>query len=87
MAYLMMYAELEGVVVNGPRRGNQLHLRAARRARRRPRRSGRDEEALVEFVVPYLRTRAPARVPDLTTWSGLTVAAGAKRPWPCSATR
>ena len=31
-----------------------------------------DDEALAEFVVRYLRTRGPATIPDLTTWSGLT---------------
>ena len=72
MAYLMMYAELEGVVVSGPRRGNQLtYALLDERAAPTPTRS--DEEALAEFVVRYLRTRGPATIPDLTTWSGLTV--------------
>jgi hypothetical protein len=68
----MMYAELEGVVVSGPRRGNQLtYALLDERAAPTPTRS--DEEALAEFVVRYLRTRGPATIPDLTTWSGLTV--------------
>jgi hypothetical protein len=73
MAYLLMYAELEGVVVNGPRRGKQLtYALLEERAAPTPERS--EEEALVEFVRRYLATRAPARMADLTTWSGLTVA-------------
>ena len=73
LAYLLMYAELEGVVVSGPRRGNQstyalLDERAA------PTPTLSDDEALVQFVSRYLRTRGPATIPDLTTWSGLTVA-------------
>jgi len=72
MAYLMMYAELEGVVVSGPRRGNHLtYALLDERAAPTPTRS--DDEALAEFVVRYLRTRGPATIPDLTTWSGLTV--------------
>lgn len=73
MAYLLMYAELQGVVVSGPRRGRQptyalLDERAA------PTAPLSDEEALVRFVERYLRTRSPATIADLTTWSGLTVA-------------
>ena len=72
MAYLMMYAELEGVVVSGPRRGNQYtYALVDERVPPAPERS--DDEALAEFVVRYLRTRGPATIPDLTTWSGLTV--------------
>jgi hypothetical protein len=73
MAYLLMYAELEGVVVSGPRRGKQLtYALVEERAAPTPERS--DEEALTEFVRRYLTTRGPARVADLTTWGGLTVA-------------
>lgn len=73
MAYLLMYAELEGVVVSGPRRGKQLtYALLDERVPAAPERS--DDEALTEFVRRYLKTRGPARVADLTTWSGLTVA-------------
>jgi hypothetical protein len=72
MAYLMMYAELEGVVVSGPRRGNQYtYALVDERVPPAPERS--DDEALAEFVARYLRSRGPATIPDLTTWSGLTV--------------
>jgi hypothetical protein len=73
LAYLVMYAELEGVVVSGPRRGNQFTY-ALLDERAAPTRERSDEEALAEFVGRYLRTRGPATIPDLTTWSGLTVA-------------
>jgi hypothetical protein len=73
MAYLMMYAELEGVVVSGPRRGNQYtYALVEERVPPAPERS--DDESLAEFVARYLRTRGPAAIADLTTWSGLTVA-------------
>jgi hypothetical protein len=73
MAYFLMYAELEGVVVSGPRRGNQFTY-GLLDERASPTPSLSDDEALSQFVVRYLRTRGPATIPDLTTWSGLTVA-------------
>jgi hypothetical protein len=73
MAYFLMYAELEGVVVSGPRRGNQFAY-ALLDERAAPTPDLSDEEALARFVARYLRTRGPATIPDLTTWSGLTVA-------------
>jgi hypothetical protein len=73
MAYLLMYAELEGVIVSGPRSGKQpTYALLDEWAAPTPELS--DDEALVQFVRRYLETRAPATVPDLTTWSGLTVA-------------
>ena len=73
MAYLMMYAELEGVVCSGPHRGSQgtyalLEERVPGTA------PMSDEEALAQFVRRYLSTRGPATLVDLTTWSGLTLA-------------
>jgi hypothetical protein len=73
MAYLLMYAELEGVIVSGPRHGKQpTYALLDERAAPTPELS--DDEALVQFVRRYLQTRSPATIPDLTTWSGLTVA-------------
>jgi Winged helix DNA-binding domain len=72
LAYLLMYAELQGVVCSGPRRGNQpTYALLDERATPTPELSG--DDALARFVARYLRTRGPATVPDLTTWSGLTV--------------
>jgi hypothetical protein len=72
LAYLLMYAELQGVVCSGPRRGNQpTYALLDERAAPTPELS--DDDALARFVGRYLRTRGPATVPDLTTWSGLTV--------------
>jgi hypothetical protein len=73
MAHLLMYAELEAVVVSGPRRGKQftyaLFDERAPRARPLPR-----EEALAELAHRYLQGRAPATAQDFAKWSGLTVA-------------
>jgi hypothetical protein len=73
MAYHSMYAELEGVVCSGPRRG-PLHTYAlfaerVPRARRLPR-----DEALAELTARYFRSHGPATIADFVWWSGLTVA-------------
>jgi hypothetical protein len=73
MAYLMMYAELEGILCSGPRRGRQFTYalldERAPGARSLPR-----DEALAELARRYFLSRGPATVQDLAKWSGLTVA-------------
>lgn len=72
LAALMIEAELEGVVVSGPRKGKQftyaLLEERARRARTLPR-----EEALVELTKRYFSSHGPATLRDYVWWSGLTV--------------
>ncbi len=73
MAYLMMRAELDGIVCSGPRRGRQFTYalldERAPRARTLPR-----EEALAELARRYFTSRGPATVRDFAKWSGLTLA-------------
>lgn len=72
LIYFLMYAELEGVICSGARRGKQFTYAlldervppAAPRTRR---------EALAELAARYFASRAPATVHDLAKWSGLTV--------------
>ncbi len=72
LAHLMADAELEGVVVSGPRRGKQftyaLLEERAPRAAVLPR-----EEALVELTRRYFSSHGPASLRDYAWWSGLTV--------------
>jgi hypothetical protein len=76
LAYVVMWAELEGVVCSGPRRGKQFtYALVDERVPPAPRR-GR-EEALLELTRMYFRSRGPATVRDFAWWSGLTIA-GAK---------
>jgi len=70
MSYIMMHAELDGLVCSGPRRGKQftyalLDERApdARRLERR--------EALAELAGRYFKSRGPATIHDFAKWSGL----------------
>jgi hypothetical protein len=73
LAHLAMYAELEGVICSGPRRGKQstyalLATRAAPTARLdRPDR----DDALGTLVTRYLQSHGPATIRDFVWWSGL----------------
>ena len=73
MGQQSMYAELEGVICSGPRRGSQhtyaLMAERAPHARRLTR-----DEALGELTKRYFRSHGPATVTDFVWWSGLTVA-------------
>jgi hypothetical protein len=72
MGYLMMRAELDGIVCSGARRGKQFTYalldERAPNARTLPR-----EEALAELAHRYFVSRGPATVHDFAKWSGLTV--------------
>ena len=73
LAHLAMYAELEGVICSGPRRGKQstyaLVAERAPHAARLPR-----DEALAELTHRYFSSHGPATVRDFVWWSGLTTA-------------
>jgi hypothetical protein len=72
LAALMMDAELEGIVVSGPRPGKQfthaLLEERAPSARTLPR-----DESLVELAKRYFTSHGPATLRDYAWWSGLTV--------------
>jgi Winged helix DNA-binding domain len=73
LTYVVMYAELEALICSGPRRGKQQTYMSVD-ARVAPARALDRQEALVELLSRYLRSRGPATIKDFTTWSGLTVA-------------
>jgi hypothetical protein len=73
MAYLLMHAELEGVICSGPRRGKQFTYMLLEE-RVPPTRSLSGEEALAELVRRYFTSRGPATLRDFVWWSGLTTA-------------
>ena len=73
LAHIMMYAELEGVICSGPRRGKQstyaLLSDRVPAARSLPR-----DEALAKLTRRYLRSHGPATLRDFVWWSGLRTA-------------
>jgi hypothetical protein len=73
LGYLMIYAELEGLICSGGRRGKQFTY--ALLDERAPRaRSLTREEALAELTRRYFMSRGPATLQDFVWWSGLSMA-------------
>jgi hypothetical protein len=71
LAHLALYAELEGMICSGPRRGKQSTY--ALISNRAPRASKLDrDDALGELVKRYLQSHGPATIRDFVWWSGLT---------------
>ncbi|HYJ79627.1 MAG TPA: winged helix DNA-binding domain-containing protein [Longimicrobiaceae bacterium] len=73
LAYLLMHAELDGVVCSGARRGKQFTY-ALVEERVPPAPALERDEALLELAKRYFATRGPATPQDFSWWSGLTVA-------------
>ena len=71
LAYILLRAELDGVVCSGPRRGNQFTyaLLEERVAASRPLSR---EAALAELTRRYFTSHGPASLADFVWWSGLT---------------
>jgi Winged helix DNA-binding domain len=73
MGLFLMYAELEGLICSGARRGKQFTY--ALLEERVPKvRVLNHDEALAELTRCYFSTRGPATLQDFSWWSGLTMA-------------
>lgn len=73
LAMLTIFAELEGVICSGPRRGkNQTYAQLSARAPDAKRLSR--DEALAELTLRFFRSHGPATMRDFVWWSGLTMA-------------
>jgi hypothetical protein len=72
LGYLMMHAELEGVICSGPRRGKQFTYALVEERAPKAKTKERDE-ALAELAKRYFASHGPATVRDFAWWSGLTV--------------
>jgi hypothetical protein len=73
MSYLMMRAELDGIVCSGPRLGKQFtYMLLDERAPKGQ--TLEREQALAELALRYFMSRGPATVHDFAKWSGLTLA-------------
>ncbi len=72
LSYIMMQAELNGLICSGIRRGNQFTY-ALLEERVPNSRIKNKEEALAELSKRYFKSRGPATIKDFSTWSGLTI--------------
>jgi hypothetical protein len=73
LAFVTMYAELEGVICSGPRRGKQFTYALVDERAPGARRLERDE-ALAELSRRFFSSHGPATIRDFVWWSGLTTA-------------
>jgi hypothetical protein len=73
LTYLVMHAELEGLMCSGAMRGKQ-HTYALLDERVPPARALDRDEALAELVRRFFTSHGPATVKDFAWWSGLSSA-------------
>ena len=73
LPHLLMHAELDGLIVSGPRRG-KLHTYALFEERATKARRLQSAEALAELTLRYFKSHGPAQLQDFVWWSGLTLA-------------
>jgi Winged helix DNA-binding domain len=73
LGYIMMYAELNGLICSGPLNGKQ-HTYALLDSRAPDARVLSPDEALVELTLRYFTSHGPATIKDFRWWSSLTVA-------------
>jgi hypothetical protein len=84
LSYLLMQAELDGLLCCGGRRGKQFAYALLEERAPSGRRLGRDE-ALAELARRYFASRRPATLAGFVWWSGLTASqarAGLEMAWP-----
>ena len=75
MPHMLGHAELEGLIVSGPRRGKQhTYLLLEGRVPEAPARSR--EADVAELALRYFVSHGPATLRDFAWWSGLTIADG-----------
>lgn len=73
LSYLMMRAELDGIICSGGRRGKQFTYALLDERAPQARTLQRDE-ALAELTKRYFTSHGPATIEDFAWWSGLTKA-------------
>jgi hypothetical protein len=70
--YIVMRAELDGVICSGARRGKQFTYALLDERAPQARKLDRDE-ALAELAIRYFTSHGPATLQDFVWWSGLAV--------------
>jgi hypothetical protein len=72
LGYIMMHAELEGLICSGPRKEKQFTY-ALLDERVPATKPWHREDALAELAMRYFSSRGPASAIDFSYWSGLTL--------------
>jgi hypothetical protein len=72
MAYIMMEAELDGIICSGPRQKKQFTY-ALLEERVAPVKHIDNDEALGKLMNRFFASRGPATLADFTYWSGFTI--------------
>jgi len=73
LSYIMMHAELDGLICNGAMRGKQ-HTYALLEERASQATTWTHEESLAELALRFFSGHGPVSLRDYVRWSGLTVA-------------
>lgn len=71
LAYIVMHAELEGLICSGPRKGKQFSYALLDERVPQQKQIQRDE-ALAKLTLQYFTSHGPAQLKDFSWWSGLT---------------
>ena len=72
LSYIMMKAELDGIICSGPRQGKQFTYALLDERVSSVKGLERDE-ALAQLTMRYFTSRGPATLRDFSYWSGLTM--------------
>jgi Winged helix DNA-binding domain len=73
LAYMIMHAELDGLICSGPRRGKQ-HTYALLEERAPNARDLGADNSLAELTLRYFTSHGPATIKDFAWWSSLKIA-------------
>jgi len=73
LIYILMYAELEGIICSGARRGKQFTYALLDECVP-PTRPLEQDEAAARLALRYFLSRGPASLQDFAKWSGLSMA-------------
>jgi hypothetical protein len=72
LAHILAYAELDGILCSGPRRGKQFTYALLEERAPGARQLERDE-AVAKLAQKYFTSHGPAQVKDFSWWSGLSM--------------
>ena len=72
LAHIVMWAELDGLICSGPKRGKQFTY-ALLEERVKKSKKLSHKKALSTLAINYFKSHGPAQLKDFSWWSGLTV--------------